>query len=90
MKLLLLAFVLLSALNAAVCCAAQNISLAGVAEGLAVTWETGGTTRHPDIKKTLGAEEDWKMAVMLSIGFPAESPDSRRTPVESFVKGFDR
>lgn len=73
---------------AAVCCAAQNISLAGVAEGLAVTWETGGTTRHPDIKKSLGAEEDWKMVVMLSIGFPAESPDSSRTPVGSFVKGF--
>ena len=74
---------------AAVCCAAHNISLAGVAEGLAVTWETGGTTRHPDIRKTLGAEEDWKMAVMLSIGVPAESPDSSRTPAAGFVKGFD-
>ena len=74
---------------AAVCCAAQNISLAGFAEGLAVTWETGGTTRHPDLKKALGAEEDWKMAVMLSIGVPGESPQSSRTPVASFVTGFD-
>ena len=74
---------------ASVCCAAQNISLAGFAEGLAVTWETGGTTRHPDLKKTLGAEEDWKMAVMLSIGVPAESPQSSRTPAASFVTGFD-
>ena len=74
---------------AAVCCAAHNISLAGVAEGLAVTWETGGATRHPDLKKTLGAEEDWKMAVMLSIGVPAESPESSRTPVDRFVTGLD-
>ena len=27
---------------AAVCCAVQNIALAGAAEGLAVTWDTGG------------------------------------------------
>ena len=39
---------------ASVCCAAHNMALAGVAEGLAVTWETGGPTRHPDLGKTLG------------------------------------
>ncbi len=70
---------------AAVCCAAQNISLAGVAEGLAVTWETGGATRHPKLKTTLGAEEDWMLATMLSVGVPAESPSSLRTPVTNFV-----
>ena len=32
---------------ASVCCAVQNMALAGVAEGLAVTWETGGPTRTP-------------------------------------------
>ena len=36
---------------ASVCCAAQNMALAGVAEGLSVTWETGGPTRHPDLAK---------------------------------------
>jgi nitroreductase len=71
---------------AAVCCAAQNISLAGVAEGLAVTWETGGPTRHPKLKKTLGAEDDWTMVTMLSIGVPAESPSSRRTPATEFTR----
>ena len=70
---------------AAVCCAAHNISLAGVAEGLAVTWETGGATRHPKLKETLGAEEDWTLATMLSVGVPAESPASFRTPVTNFV-----
>ena len=70
---------------AAVCCAAHNISLAGVAEGLAVTWETGGATRHPKLKTTLGAEEDWMLATMLSVGVPAESSASLRTPVSNFV-----
>ena len=69
----------------AVCCAAHNISLAGVAEGLAVTWETGGPTRDPQLKGTLGAEPDWTLAVMLSIGVPADSPESSRTPVSSFT-----
>jgi nitroreductase len=70
---------------AAVCCAVQNISLAGVAEGLAVTWETGGPTRHPNLRAILGAAEDWIMVAMLSIGVPAELPSSRRTPVGEFV-----
>ncbi len=74
---------------AAVCCAAHNMALAGVAEGLAVTWETGGPTRHPDLGKTLGAEEDWMLATMLSIGHPAGKPESERTPVEEFVTWLD-
>ena len=74
---------------ASVCCAAQNIALAGVAEGLAVTWETGGPTRHPDLAKTLGAEDDWELATMLSIGYPAEDPASLRTPVSNFVQWLE-
>jgi nitroreductase len=70
----------------AVCCAVQNISLAGVAEGLSVTWETGGPTRHPNLKGTLGAAEDWIMVAMLSIGCPVETPSSRRTPVGEFAR----
>jgi nitroreductase len=74
---------------ASVCCAAHNISLAGMAEGLAVTWETGGSTRHPQLKTVLGAEEDWQLVTMLSIGVPAESPASVRTPVTGFVHWFE-
>jgi nitroreductase len=70
---------------AAVCCAVQNVCLAGVAEGLAVAWETGGPTRHPNLKETLGAEPDWTTVAMLSIGVPAEMLSSRRTPVVEFV-----
>jgi nitroreductase len=75
---------------AAVCCAVQNILLAGVAEGLAVSWETGGLTRHPDLKETLGAGPDWAMVGMLSMGVPAESLDSQRTPGSSFTRWFGR
>jgi len=71
---------------AAVCCAAQNISLAGVAEGLAVTWETGGATRHLQLKATLGAEEDWTLAAMLSVGVPEDNPQASRTPATSFAR----
>ena len=39
---------------ASVCCAAHNVALAGVAEGLAVTGETGGPTRHPGPEKDAG------------------------------------
>ena len=73
---------------AAVCCAAHNMSLAGVAEGLAVTWETGGPTRLPNLWEALGAEENWTLAVMLSIGVPAEPPKSLRTPVARFARWF--
>ncbi len=74
---------------ASVCCAAHNIALAGVAEGLAVTWETGGPTRHPDLAKALGAEDGWSLATMLSVGYPAESPTSERTPVSNFVQWLE-
>ena len=74
---------------ASVCCAAQNMALAGVAEGLAVTWETGGPTRHPDLGKALGAEDGWMLATMLSIGYPDEEPPSTRTPVSNFVHWLD-
>ena len=74
---------------ASVCCAAHNMALAGVAEGLAVTWETGGPTRHPDLAETLGAGEGWMLATMLSIGYPAEDPNSQRTPVGNFINWLD-
>ncbi len=71
---------------AAVCCAVQNIALAGAAEGLAVTWDTGGVTRHPDLKGLLRVEDNWELTAMLMIGFPAEHSTSRRTPVSQFVQ----
>lgn len=73
---------------ASVCIAAHNIALAGAAEGLAVTWETGGATRHPGLKALLGAEDSWEMATMLLIGHPGEHPVSRRSPASGFTRWF--
>ena len=73
---------------ASVCIAAHNIALAGAAEGLAVTWETGGATRHPGLKALLGAEDSWEMATMLLIGHPGEHPSSRRSPASGFTRWF--
>jgi nitroreductase len=75
---------------AAVCCAVQNMALAGVAEGLSVTWETGGVTRAPGLKPLLGADEEWALATMLSIGVPGERTSSRRTPASQFARWFKR
>ncbi|MBM10455.1 MAG: hypothetical protein CL759_00010 [Chloroflexi bacterium] len=71
---------------ASVCCAGQNISLAGTAEGLSVAWDTGGACRNPNLKQVLGADEDWIMVTMLLIGVPGERPSSRRNPVSKWVE----
>lgn len=71
---------------ASVCCAIQNISLAGVAEGLTVYWETGGVTGHPDLGLTIGAEKEWSIVAMLSIGVASKLIESRRTRVQEFVR----
>ena len=70
---------------ASVICAAYNMALAGFAEGLTVTFETGGATKHPKLGEALGAEEDWSLVTMLSIGVPGESIVTRRSPVHQFV-----
>ena len=67
-------------------CAAYNVSLTGAAEGLTVTWETGGATRHPKLKETLGAEEEWDLAALMYIGEPDEDIVTQRTPAQQFVK----
>ena len=73
---------------ASVCIAALNISLAGAAEGLAVTWETGGVMRHPGLGQVLDADESWLMTAMLPVGHPEEHPVSRRSPASGFVRWF--
>ena len=75
---------------AAVCCAIQNMALAGVSEGVAVTWETGGITRAEGIPELLGADPAWDLVTILFIGYPDEHPNSRRTPVTKFVQWHKR
>ena len=70
---------------ASVCCAVQNMSLAAVAESLTVTWETGRTTRSPQLREILGAKEKWQMVGALSVGVPDEELNPARTPVAQFT-----
>ena len=70
---------------ASVVMAIQNMALAGVAEGLAVTLETGRVTRVPGLAGLFEAGDDWDMVGMLAIGYPDEQSVSSRTPVEHFV-----
>ena len=71
---------------AAVVMGIQNMALAGVAEGLAVTLETGRVTRVPGLAALLGAQADWDMVGMLSIGYPDEESIASRTPMAGFVR----
>ena len=70
---------------AAVVCALHNISLSGVAEGLAVTWETGGIAKLPGLAEAVGGDPDWALVSIATVGYPDEESPSSRTPVSEFV-----
>jgi nitroreductase len=71
---------------AATVAAMQNLSLAGYAEGLSVTWDTGRVTRVPAVDKVLGADETMKIIAALTVGYPDEDSPSSRTPVGEFSR----
>ena len=70
---------------AAVIAALQNVSLAGVAEGVSVTWDTGRVTRIPAVDQVLGVGPELKVMTVLSIGYPDEESQASRTPAAEFV-----
>jgi nitroreductase len=70
----------------ATACALHNIALAGYAEGLSVTWETGRMSRVPGLQALLGADPQLRVLSMVTIGYPATSLSSSRTPVSEFVR----
>lgn len=62
-------------------CAVQNLMLAAHAAGLGVGWSTGKPTRHPRLSETLGADDGSKIVGCLYIGYPSETPISRRQSI---------
>ena len=70
---------------ASVVCALHNVGLAGVAEGLAVTWETGGVAKLQGLAEAVGGEAEWQLVAMATVGFPNEESPSSRTPISAFV-----
>jgi nitroreductase len=55
---------------AAVCCAVQNLMLAGQEEGLASGWSSGGLAKHPRLAELIGADPDWQFVAVLYMGRP--------------------
>jgi nitroreductase len=55
---------------AAVCCAVQNLMLAGQEEGVASGWSSGGLAKHPGLRELIGAGPDWQFVALLYIGRP--------------------
>jgi nitroreductase len=70
---------------ASVCCAIQNMSLAAVAEGFGISWETGRVSRLPGLHDVLGVDTSWSVVSMLSLGYPEDTLVTRRTPTSQFV-----
>ena len=70
---------------AATCCAVQNFSLAAYAEGVAVGWSTGRSTRPEGLAELLGAEEDWTMVGALSVGYPTGVGSTRSKELNTQV-----
>ncbi|MEE8518519.1 MAG: nitroreductase family protein [Dehalococcoidia bacterium] len=71
---------------AATVAAMQNISLAGYAEGLSVTWDTGRVTRVPAVDEVLGADDTMKLLAALTVGYPDEESQASRTPVGEYAR----
>lgn len=69
---------------AAVMMAIANLMIAGEALGLGTYLRTGGIMREPDLGRLVGLPEGYRIAGILSLGYPAEveAPRRRRPAVE--------
>jgi nitroreductase len=67
--------------------ATQNMALAGHSLGLGVGWiGVWGTEAEAAIQKLFQLPETTRVVSLLPVGYPAESPQSHRKPLEEFVQ----
>ena len=67
--------------------ATQNIALAGHSLGLGVGWiGVWGTEAETAIQKLFQLPETTRVVSLLPIGYPAESPQGNRKPLEEFIR----
>ena len=67
--------------------AAQNMTLAAYSLGLGAGWiGIWGTEAETAIQKTLILPETTRVVSLLPIGYPAESPQGDRKPLEEFIQ----
>ncbi len=69
---------------AAVMMAIANLMIAGEALGLGTYLRTGGIMREPEVTRLVGLPEGYRIAGILSLGYPAEveAPRRRRPAAE--------
>lgn len=71
---------------AACCCAVQNGMLYLWSEGIGVKWTTGAVTRDACFFELLGVDPEAEALVgLLWYGYPAETPVTRRRPLEEVL-----
>jgi nitroreductase len=63
---------------AAAMMAIENIMVAAVALGLGTYLRTGGITREPALAELAGLPDGYRIAGILSLGYPAEAEPGRR------------
>jgi nitroreductase len=67
--------------------ATQNMALAGHSLGLGVGWiGVWGTEAEAAIQKLFQLPETTRVVSLLPVGYPAESPQNNRRPLEEFVE----
>jgi nitroreductase len=67
--------------------AAQNMALAGHSLGLGVGWiGIWGTEAETAIRKLFQFPETIRVVALLPIGFPDESPEGHRKPLEELIE----
>ena len=67
--------------------ATQNMALAGHSLGLGVGWiGVWGTEAEAAIQKLFQLPETTRVVSLLPVGYPAESPQGNRKPLEEFIQ----
>jgi coenzyme F420-0:L-glutamate ligase/coenzyme F420-1:gamma-L-glutamate ligase len=66
--------------------AGQNLLLAAHAEGLGACWLCAPLFCPDIVRDTLGLPEDWEPQAFISLGWPDESRQKEREPLETRVK----
>lgn len=58
----------------ATCAAVQNLCLAALDEGLGTVWIAGHATHDPRTRSILKIPKNYKIAAIIPIGYPADTP----------------
>jgi nitroreductase len=75
---------------AATMMATANLMTAAQALGLGTYLRTGGIMRHPALLELVQVPEGFRVAAVLSLGYPAEAePARRRTPATAMTRWLD-